>query len=168
MKRSETVPFIPSPLLTFRHCIAFMTSPTQTEWSRRASERSRLLIGSSFFFLIQGHLIWQTWKSDDIYWPKLQQYLYHWHIHQRNLQFFYWLYWSFSTQSTMVWHRTLNQLLLEPLNSRSSATNQYYFFGLQSVKHVPIVENCGGMEKNVTFLTVQLHTHVSINVGAYG
>ena len=69
------------------------------------------------FFLIQGHLIWQTWKSDDMYWQKLQQYLYHWHIHQRNSQFFYWLYWSFSTQSTMVWHRTLNQLLLEPLNT---------------------------------------------------
>ena len=125
---------------------------------------------SAFFFLIQGHLIWQTWKSDDMYWQKLQQYLYHWHIHQRNSQFFYWLYWSFSTQSTMVWHRTLNQLLLEPLNQyyRSSAINQYYFFGPQWVKHVPIVENCGGMEKNVRFLTVQLHTHVLINVGAYG
>ena len=52
--------------------------------------------------------------------------------------------------------------------TRSSAINQCYFFGPQWVKHVPIVENCGGMEKNVRFLTVQLHTHVSINVGAYG
>ena len=48
-----------------------------------------------------------------------------------------------------------------------SAINQYYFFGPQWVKHVPIVENCGGMEKNVRFLTVQLHTHVSINMGAH-
>ena len=30
---------------------------------------------------------------------------------------------------------------------RSSAINQYYFFGPQWVKHVPIVENCGEMEK---------------------
>ena len=49
MKRSETVPFIPSPLLNFRRWIAFMTSPTQTEWSGRVSECSRLLISSSVF-----------------------------------------------------------------------------------------------------------------------
>ena len=54
MKRSETVPFIPSPLLTIRHCIAFMTSPTQTEWSRRASERCRLLISLGLGLGLQG------------------------------------------------------------------------------------------------------------------
>ena len=64
-----------------------------------------------------------------------------------------------NTQSVITW--TIEYY-------RSSAINQYYFFGPQWVKHVPIVENCGGMEKNVRFLTVQLHTHVLINVGAYG
>ena len=52
MKRSETVPFIPSPLLTFRRWIVFMTSPTHTEGSGRVSECSGLLISSSVCFYL--------------------------------------------------------------------------------------------------------------------